>query len=236
MKREKIIGIYLITNKINGKRYVGQSYDIKGRWNAHLRCKKNFPLYNAMRKYGDENFSFEILRKMPEENALTSIILDSLETHYIKIWKLQDNQFGYNLRSGGANGRHSAESLERMKIAQHGRPRHLWSAESRKKLSNSIKGIRRHAYDEAFRAKLSIAARGRKRTEEVKAKMSAAQKGKSHGPMKEETKKRLSEALKGKKTRPCSEETKKKIAERARQRWARYRENKSKEIINGYVS
>lgn len=65
---EKIIGIYVITNKSNGDCYVGKSLNVEGRWKAHLRTCKNkkskaydYYLYRAMRFYGVENFKFEIL-------------------------------------------------------------------------------------------------------------------------------------------------------------------------------
>ena len=59
------IGIYLIENLINHKKYVGQSKNIYARWSGH-RCDskvKNLPLYQAMRKYGLENFQFSILEE-----------------------------------------------------------------------------------------------------------------------------------------------------------------------------
>ena len=56
-----MIGIYKIQNLINGKIYIGQSVHIKARFNAHKSEARNGntrPLYNAIRKYGVENFSF----------------------------------------------------------------------------------------------------------------------------------------------------------------------------------
>ena len=74
-KKEKVkmIGIYLITNNINGKIYIGQSVDIHRRFLEHLRAgqpekyanKKerdlNTPIHLAMQKYGVNNFSLSIL-------------------------------------------------------------------------------------------------------------------------------------------------------------------------------
>ena len=62
--------IYLITNDINGKQYVGKTYynNIQERWKEHLqdykkfRCEKR-PLYNAINKYGFENFTISILEE-----------------------------------------------------------------------------------------------------------------------------------------------------------------------------
>lgn len=64
------IGIYKITNKTNEHCYVGQSRDIFKRWSDHTTAAFNpndksyeYPLYRAMRKYGKENFIFEILEE-----------------------------------------------------------------------------------------------------------------------------------------------------------------------------
>ena len=60
-----IIGIYLIENLINNKKYVGQSKNILARWSGHRYDSKtrDLPLYRAMRKYGIENFKFSILEE-----------------------------------------------------------------------------------------------------------------------------------------------------------------------------
>ena len=85
---EPIIGIYKITNKINGKSYVGQSVNIHKRWtseknnafnpNAH---EYNYPISRAFRKYGVENFSFEII-----EQCSIGDDLDAKERHWIDIY------------------------------------------------------------------------------------------------------------------------------------------------------
>ena len=60
--------IYVITNLINQKQYVGKtSYSIEKRWKEHCYdskkndVNKHRPLYNAMQKYGIENFSISLL-------------------------------------------------------------------------------------------------------------------------------------------------------------------------------
>ena len=64
------IGIYKITNNINGHCYIGQSSQIEKRWKNHKIASNNqndssyeYPLYKAMRKYGIENFTFEIIEE-----------------------------------------------------------------------------------------------------------------------------------------------------------------------------
>lgn len=95
-----MIGIYKITNMVNGKCYIGQSVDIQKRWRGHRKTMNypgdhsyNNPLYRAMRKYGIENFSFEVL----EECQVSE--LNNKEKYYIALY----NSFfeGYNLTLGG---------------------------------------------------------------------------------------------------------------------------------------
>lgn len=95
-------GIYKIENKTNGKIYIGQSIAIETRWLQHkyeARAGKNqAPLYVALRKYGIENFSFEVLEECPQE------LLDEKEIFWIAYYKSNDRNFGYNVLAGGQNG------------------------------------------------------------------------------------------------------------------------------------
>jgi len=90
--------IYKITNKINNKVYIGKTEgDIALRWQQHIYNMSNgieYHLYNAMRKYGLENFSFEIL-----ENNLKKEELSQKEIEYIKSYNSLKN--GYNMTIGG---------------------------------------------------------------------------------------------------------------------------------------
>ena len=88
-------GIYKITNLINQKSYIGQSKTIEVRWRHHKAAAKDpsnkgyeYPLYRAIRKYGIENFIFEII----EECSLEE--LDIKEQYYIN--KYNSIQNGYN--------------------------------------------------------------------------------------------------------------------------------------------
>ena len=61
--------VYKITNQINQKSYIGSSTRIEKRWAEHKNCafnpnsnKYNYPLYQAFRKYGVDNFTFEIIK------------------------------------------------------------------------------------------------------------------------------------------------------------------------------
>ena len=97
-----MIGIYKIENRINGKIYIGQSIAIKTRWQQHKYEAKTgesqAPLYLALRKYGIENFSFEVLEECPQE------LLNEKEIFWIAHYKSSDRDFGYNVLAGGQNG------------------------------------------------------------------------------------------------------------------------------------
>ena len=70
--------IYKITNKINGKVYIGQTIrSLEIRKRGHIQCAEqgmNRHLYNAMRKYGIENFEFE---EMCKANSKSELIMYS---------------------------------------------------------------------------------------------------------------------------------------------------------------
>lgn len=97
-----MIGIYKIENKINGKIYIGQSIAVKTRWQQHKyeaqTGERQAPLYLALRKYGIENFSFEVLEECSQE------LLNEKEIFWIAHYKSNDRDFGYNVLTGGQNG------------------------------------------------------------------------------------------------------------------------------------
>lgn len=94
--------IYLITNKINGKQYVGKTENtIDERWREHCNdyqrehCEKR-PLYNAMLKYGIDNFEIKELEHLKEGGKL----LSDREIYWIeKLGTYGSN--GYNATKGG---------------------------------------------------------------------------------------------------------------------------------------
>lgn len=99
-----MMGIYKITNTINNKCYIGLSRDIEYRWKEHKykaihnkKCK-NKPLYNAFKKYGIDNFVFEVLKECKEDE------LSDLEIFYINKYKSNNNKYGYNITGGGESG------------------------------------------------------------------------------------------------------------------------------------
>lgn len=90
--------VYLIQNILDGKAYIGKSKNIKIRWSQHISKskKKTTHLYNAIKKYGKENFSLSILKECSTEE-----ICYEYERVLISLFKLQDKNFGYNIADGG---------------------------------------------------------------------------------------------------------------------------------------
>lgn len=99
---EIICGIYKITNLVNDKVYIGQSQNIYSRWKEHkyARNKRDcFALYSAFKKYGLDNFSFEIVERCSFEQ------LNEKEIYYIAQYHSYVDDMepnGYNMTKGGA--------------------------------------------------------------------------------------------------------------------------------------
>jgi len=92
-----ICGIYQITNKVNGKIYVGQSIDIERRWNQHRYGKGSIILRNAILKYGINNFNFEILEEVEYTNKNDVVEkLSELEDKWLISKKPYLKENGYN--------------------------------------------------------------------------------------------------------------------------------------------
>lgn len=90
-----MIGIYKITNNINGKIYIGQSNNIQRRFSEHQNrgAASRIPVDVAIQKYGKENFSFEIIEECTIEQ------LNQKETYWINHFNSIEN--GYNCSVGG---------------------------------------------------------------------------------------------------------------------------------------
>lgn len=92
-----LTGIYKISNIINGKVYVGQSLDIKNRWKGHIGAiNHDNCLYRAFRKYGIENFTFEILELCDKK------LLNEREIFWIASLQSNKSMYGYNMTPGGS--------------------------------------------------------------------------------------------------------------------------------------
>ena len=86
-------GIYKIENLLNHKIYIGQAINIKQRWINHKKSKDNCAIHLAFKKYGIDNFSFEVIEECPIE------LLDEREIYWIQQFNSFEN--GYNMTLGG---------------------------------------------------------------------------------------------------------------------------------------
>lgn len=98
LQKERITGIYKITNIKTQEAYVGQSVDIVKRWMDHIKCGLGInssatnKLYNAMKEYGVHNFTFELIEECSKEE------LNVKEAFWIGMY--QTNTLGYNITAG----------------------------------------------------------------------------------------------------------------------------------------
>lgn len=104
--------VYCHTNKINGKKYIGQTANGDNpnrRWNNGNGYKSNNYFWSAIQKYGWENFEHEIIKI-----GLSQDEANYWEKYYIKEYNTMDSDYGYNLNSGGNNAVPNKETRKMM--------------------------------------------------------------------------------------------------------------------------
>ena len=161
-------GIYLITNKINGKKYVGMSNNISRRFCEHKSkgsiANKTTILCKAFRKYSVCNFNFEILE------IVDSIeLLEEAEIKWISKLKPE-----YNMNEGGkGNKGRSLSSDLKMALSVAGKLQWQSKSEAEKAtiIKNNLKGPKfGHKVSTETRIKLRNINLGKKQSEETIAK------------------------------------------------------------------
>lgn len=173
--------VYLITNKINGKQYVGQTTrSLSDRWKFHCSSSSGcLAIKSAIIKYGKENFDVEAIF-----NACTEEELNEKEIEFIsKFNTISPN--GYNLKTGGNRPIYSQESRKKMSLS---RKAYRQSKESNKKGAIARTGSKNWAFGKKFteehRKNLSEARKGNrshlghKHSDETKLKISLSHLGK----------------------------------------------------------
>ena len=117
--------IYVHTNTVNGKSYVGQTTaGVSNRWCDQVKITRwpkhvgyNYPLSRAIRKYGQDAFEHQILAV-----AKTKAELDNLERIWIILLNTREN--GYNIVAGGEGklgGAHSPETCAQISRNRKGK-------------------------------------------------------------------------------------------------------------------
>lgn len=182
-----IVGrVYLVTNLVNGKQYVGQTtHTVRSRWTSHLSASRrgsSVILHQAIRKYSELSFRVVELCKTFD---LTE--LDEIECSYIRGLRTL-RPLGYNLESGGTNYITHPETKAKIGAANRGRPSH------RKGIKHKPESIEKMRAAQTGHAPTRL---GHRNTPETNAKLSAFRKGKPGVPHTEEFKRRLSERNRG---------------------------------------
>jgi group I intron endonuclease len=169
---------------------VGQTCkDVAERWGEHLRHSRRGtfkPLYNSIRKHGEESFSVKRIA-----TAVDNELADIAEKFFIKMYQSNNLEKGYNLTAGG-EGNHgwcpSEETRNKISTTLTGRKNGPHSLETKQKIGDAQRGkkvspehlanmiISRNSPE--VQEKHRIAHTGIKHTDETKAKLSAAHKGK----------------------------------------------------------
>ncbi len=177
-----MIGIYVIENEVNNKKYVGKTIDYTRRVYLHTHYLRshnhvNSYLQASWDKYGSENFKFYMLHDITDWSKDKSRLeieerLNELEKQSIKQLMASDSRFGYNLSEGG-----DGATLFGERNPSYGKPKDL---STRQKISETIRKNKSHSgknngrygkpVSDITRQKISIANKGRKQSEEEKLK------------------------------------------------------------------
>ena len=170
--------VYAIVNKLNGKRYIGQTIDFQRRKAQHLAMLRNNVecedvnrlLYKDFKEYGEGNFTFEILEVVENRE-------DLLKTEYEMIMKYGSSVEGYNLRVDSPDGMVMHSSTIEMlsfNFTGEGNPNYgnYWTDEMKSNMSNIQK--QRHldgVYGEEWKDKLRVTSSEIWKDADKKAKM-----------------------------------------------------------------
>ena len=214
--------IYKITNNLNGKIYIGkhktENIDDGYMGSGNL-------IQRAIKKYGIENFTKEILFDVYGEDLMNFLEEAIVDEAFVS------RKDTYNIAVGGKGGFSpvcSEETRKKISEAMKGKKHRLGTHQSdewKRNMSERMKGnkwnIGKHLSEEQ-RRKISEANKGKghPHSEETKLKISNANKGYHHS---EEAKRKISDASKGNKYRlgqHHSEEARSKMAESRRQYFA----------------
>jgi group I intron endonuclease len=170
--------VYRATNKINNRVYIGQTVDLEKRKIKHILESRSgwgcWYFHNALRKYGESNFEWDVVEKIEagSYDELKRNLCDR-ERYYIKEFKTNYRDGGYNLTSGGENPPLTSTLPNSKEIYK----------EIAKKTSKRMMGCGNPMYGktitEEHRKKLSEAKIGRKLSTTTKEKMSANAIGKN---------------------------------------------------------
>lgn len=185
--------IYITTNLINGKKYIGR--DSK---NDPKYLGSGHALLRAIKKYGKQNFKKEILEECADFDEL-----QEREEYWLSHYDAGRNDEFYNMHNhsiGGSLGINMSDET-RKKLRDFNLGKKL-SLETKRKMSESRRGNKNHffgkTHSEESREKIKEARRNQviHISEETKQKISDAQKGIPRKKHSEESKQKIKESLK----------------------------------------
>jgi group I intron endonuclease len=174
--------IYIATNKLNGKQYVGQTIQpLNKRIASHIRKKKQTHFDSALNQHGLENFYIFKIEYPKEE-------LNDWEKYYIEILDTFNTPNGYNHTSGGDVFEVSDITRKKQSIAKSGEKHPMFgkhpSEETVKNMSVAQSGEKNHMFgkhhSEKTTEKMSIAHINKHPSEETLKKMSLVKSGENH--------------------------------------------------------
>ena len=145
--------IYLLTNKVNSKVYIGVTNNYTKRMREHKGAYNNYLLSKAIKKHGWNNFHSQIL--LETENS--EYAYKEAESSFIQQYQSNNPEKGYNLTIGGQGTLgfsptpETRQKMREMKLGKKLTPEHiqkisqsnkgkLFSEETKKKISNKLKG------------------------------------------------------------------------------------------------
>lgn len=166
--------VYIFQNKINNKVYIGKTNNVERRTIEHLsksRSDVNQHFYNAIRKYGIENFTTKILYECEIEAEAYQ-----WEGYFISFYQANNKEFGYNSTSGGEGLQNASEETKKK------------MSEAAKLRIGQLNGFYGKQHSLETKQKVSKANKGkqtflnRQHSEETKEKISKANRGKRASP------------------------------------------------------
>lgn len=154
--RDKISGIYCITNLVNGKKYIGRAVHLNYRLRTHKQqleqgTHPNKHLQSSWNQYGENNFKFEVMFLCNVQD------LDCAEIFFIAQLKLTNKEFGYNNKDGGQFIKNYSPRAKKNPLSE----------EHKEKIRKSNTG---HFVSDETKEKLRKAKIGFRHTEETKQK------------------------------------------------------------------
>lgn len=169
-----MVGIYKITSP-NNKVYIGQSWDIERRMYHHkyYHAKLKGVVYSSMKKYGVENFTFDIIHELPID--ITQSTLDAYEILYMGLYGSCYQLL--NTREGGSKGKMSEVEKIRLGELKKGNTNMLGkkhSEKTKKQMSDSAMGKKK---SEITKSNISKGRQGMKLSDGHKKKISESGKG-----------------------------------------------------------